>query len=73
MSGCSTGCGHNWAARSRETLAFLYKLDGYADRHGFKDGQAEIRVGAGISLLDNHYRRQTAAWMRLNHLKDAIK
>jgi hypothetical protein len=63
----------NMVRSKRETLAFLYKLDGYADRHGFKNGQANVRVGAGISLLDNHYRRQTAAWRRLNHLKEAIK
>ena len=28
----------------RETLAFLYKLDGYASKHGFKDGRPKIEL-----------------------------
>ena len=58
----------------RETLAFLYKLDGYANKHGFRDGRGKVRLGAdSASFLDIHYRRQTAAWRRLEHLKEKIK
>jgi hypothetical protein len=58
----------------RETLAFLYKLDGYAKRHGFGDGQGKVRLGVdSASFLDIHYRRQTAAWKRLENLKQKIK
>ena len=58
----------------RETLAFLYKLDGYAKRHGFGDGRGKVRLGAdSASFLDMHYRRQTAAWRRLENLKEKIK
>jgi hypothetical protein len=58
----------------RETLAFLYKLDGYATRHGFRDGRAKVRLGVeSASFLDIHYRRQTAAWERLDHLKEKFK
>jgi len=58
---------------NRETLAFLKKLDGYAAKHGFKNGQAKVRLGPDSSLLDIHYRRQTAAWRRLDHLKESFK
>ena len=58
----------------RESLAFLYKLDGYATKHGFRDGRAKVRMAPeASSFLDIHYRRQTAAWKRLDHLKEAIK
>jgi Peptidase family M48 len=58
----------------RETLAFLYKLDGYATKKGFRDGRAKVRMAAdSSSFLDIHYRRQTAAWRRLDHLKEKIK
>ena len=55
----------------RESLAFLYKLDGYATKHGFRDGRAKVRMAPEeSSFLDIHYRRQTAAWKRLEHLKE---
>jgi hypothetical protein len=58
----------------RESLAFLYKLDGYASKHGFRDGRAKVRMAPeSASFLDIHYRRQTAAWKRLEHLKEPIK
>ena len=58
----------------RETLSFLYKLDGYAKKHGFGDGRGKVRLAAeSSSLLDIHYRRQTAAWKRLEHLKEKIE
>ncbi len=53
---------------NRETLAFLKKLDGYAVKHGFREGRAKVRLGPESSLLDIHYRRQTAAHKRLDHL-----
>jgi Peptidase family M48 len=53
----------------REMLIFLNKLDGYANTHGFADGHAKPQPDRDISLLDNHYRAQTAAWKRLKHLK----
>ncbi len=58
----------------RETLAFLYKLDGYAKRHGFGDGHGKVRLGVdSASFLDIHYKRQTAAYKRLENLKQKIK
>jgi hypothetical protein len=57
----------------REALAFLYKLDGYATKHGFKDGKAKVEIRPDLSLLDIRYRRQIAAWKRLDHLKERIK
>jgi hypothetical protein len=58
----------------RESLAFLNKLDGYASKHGFHDGRAKVRMAPdSSSFLDIHYQRQTAAWKRLEHLKDQIK
>jgi hypothetical protein len=63
----------NLGRTNRETLAFLKKLDGYAEKHGFKNGQAKARLGPESSLLDIHYRRQTAAWRRLDHLKENFK
>jgi hypothetical protein len=57
----------------RETLAFLNKFAGYAESHGFPNGQAKVRLDTESSLLDIHYRRQTAAWRRLAHLKERIK
>jgi hypothetical protein len=53
----------------REILIFLNKLEGYAEAHGFRNGRAEPRPGHDVSMLDNHYRAQTAAWKRLKHLK----
>jgi len=63
----------NLGRSKRETLAFLNKLDGYASKHGFKDGKAKVQLHSDSSLLDIHYRRQTAAWRRLEHLKERIK
>jgi hypothetical protein len=53
----------------REILIFLNKLEGYAEAHGFRNGRAEPRPNHDVSMLDNHYRAQTAAWKRLKHLK----
>jgi hypothetical protein len=63
----------NLGRSRRETLAFLNKLDGYATRHGFRDGQAKVRLAPDSSLIDIRYRRQTAAWRRLDHLNERIK
>ena len=58
----------------RESLAFLNKLDGYATKHGFRDGRAKARMAPEeSSFLDIHYRRQTAAWKRVEHLKEQMK
>ncbi len=56
----------------REILIFLNKLEGYAEAHGFRNGRAEPRPNHDVSMLDNHYRAQTAAWKRLKHLKAFI-
>ena len=53
----------------REILIFLNKLEGYAEARGFRDGRAEPRPDHDVSMLDNHYRAQTAARKRLKHLK----
>jgi Peptidase family M48 len=63
----------NLGRSKRESLAFLNKLDGYATRHGFRDGQAKVHLAPDSSLLDIRYRRQTAAWRRLDHLKATFK
>jgi Peptidase family M48 len=54
----------------REILVFLQKLDGYAKKHGFENGRVKPQPGRGVSPLENHYRAQTAAWKRLEHLKE---
>ena len=64
-SGSSPGCG-SLGRSKRETLAFLNKLDGYAERHGFQDGQAKVRLGArfvscSISTTEADGRLE-AAW-----------
>jgi hypothetical protein len=62
----------NFGRSRREGLAFLNKLDGYATKHGFHDGRGKVRLSAeSASLLDIRYRRQTAAYKRLEHLKEA--
>jgi hypothetical protein len=64
----------NFGRSRRESLAFLYKLDGYATKKGFRDGRAKVRLAPeASSFLDIHYRRQTAAWKRLEHLKEILK
>jgi hypothetical protein len=64
----------NFGRSKREGLAFLYKLDGYATKHGFRDGRAKVSMAPELlSFLDIHYRRQTAAWKRLEHLKERAK
>ncbi len=64
----------NFGRSRRESLAFLYKLDGYATKHGFRDGRGKVRMAPeSSSFLDIHFRRQTAAWRRLEHLKEQIK
>jgi hypothetical protein len=64
----------NFGRSKRESLAFLYKMEGYANRHGFGSGRGRVRLAAdNASLLDIHYRRQTAARLRLQHLKEKIK
>ena len=59
---------HAFGRTRRETLSFLNILDGFAKNHGFGNGHAKPIANA--SPLDNHYRAQTAAWMRLKHLKE---
>jgi Peptidase family M48 len=56
----------------REILVFLTKLEGYAEKHGFRNGGIKPEPGRGISPLENHYRAQIAAWKRLKHLKEFI-
>jgi hypothetical protein len=64
----------NFGRSKREGLAFLYKLDGYATKRGFRDGRAKVSMAPELlSFLDIHYRRQTAAWKRLEHLKELAK
>jgi Peptidase family M48 len=54
----------------REILIFLSKLEGYAKKHNFEDGHAKPQPDRDISMLENHYRAQTAARKRLKHLKE---
>jgi Zn-dependent protease with chaperone function len=53
---------------SRECLAFLNKLEGYAKSHGFENGRAKPTLGA--SMIDNHLPAHTAAYKRLKRLKE---
>jgi len=63
-----------------DCLAFLRKLAGYAQANGFADGQGKLedlfKEGRGnpdgvsaISPIENHLRAHSAAWERLDHLK----
>jgi hypothetical protein len=56
----------------REILIFLKKLEGYSKKNGFENGRAKPQAGQGISLLENHYRSQTAARKRLKHVTELI-
>jgi hypothetical protein len=56
----------------REILIFLKKLEGYSKKNGFENGRVKPQAGQGISLLENHYRSQTAARKRLKHLTELI-
>jgi hypothetical protein len=55
----------------REILLFLLKLDGYAERNGFRNGRAA--PAQGMMPLENHYRAKTAARKRLKHLKELME
>ena len=57
----------------REVLSFLRKFEGYAKKNGFYDGRAKPQLGNDSSPLENHYRSQTAAWKRLNELKEFMQ
>ncbi len=52
----------------RECLTFLNKLVRYAAAHGFTNGRAKPKPG--YSLIDNHLPAHTAAFLRLQHLKE---
>jgi hypothetical protein len=56
----------------REILIFLKKLEGYSRKNGFENGRVQPQAGQGISLLENHYRSQTAARKRLKHMTELI-
>jgi hypothetical protein len=53
-----------------ECLAFLRKLEGYAQKHGFENGRGKPQPNLGAPLLENHLRAHTAARMRLKQLKE---
>jgi hypothetical protein len=55
-----------------ECLAFLRKLDGYAQAHGFENGRGKPQLGPDSSPLENHYRAHTAARKRLRQLKELM-
>ncbi len=56
----------------REILIFLTKLYGYAEKNDFRNGRAKPKPGRGISLLENHYRSQTAVRKRLKNLQELM-
>jgi len=51
-------------------LKFLRKFKGYAEDHKFPNGHAAPDPKA--NPLENHFRANTAAWKRLNHLVPEI-
>jgi len=51
----------------REILMFLAKLEGYAEKHGFRNGRITPAPARGV---ENHYRAKTAARKRSEHLKE---
>jgi hypothetical protein len=56
----------------RETLAFLRKLKGYAEKNEFENGRVKPKANGESWPLENHYRAHTATWKRLEHLKEFI-
>jgi hypothetical protein len=56
----------------RECLAFLRKLDGFAQANGFYNGRAKPGLGRDSSPIENHLRAHTAAWKRLKELAAII-
>ena len=64
----------NLGRSKRESLAFLQKFEGYAQKNGFGSGRAkEPLFGDESSPLDNAYRRKTAARKHLRHLQEDLK
>jgi hypothetical protein len=55
-----------------ESLAFLRKFDKYADNNGFKNGRGKPQPGSDSTPLENHFRAHTAAWRRLDRLKELM-
>ncbi len=55
-----------------ECLAFLRKLEGYAQAHGFENGRGKPQLGKESSPLENHFRAHTAARHREKHLKELM-
>jgi hypothetical protein len=55
-----------------ECLAFLRKLEGYAQAHGFENGRGKPQLGKDSSLLENHLRAHTAPRKRVKQLKELM-
>ncbi len=53
----------------RETLMFLVKFQGHAERNGFKNGRALSDTKSDLMLVERHYRNHPAAWDRFERLK----
>jgi Peptidase family M48 len=56
----------------RESLAFLRKFEGYATARGFPLDRGKPEPGGNRALVENHFRAHTAAFRRLDHLKELI-
>jgi Zn-dependent protease with chaperone function len=53
----------------REAWMFLIKFEGFAKKHGFRNGRMSLDPTSGMTLVENHYRAHPAAWERLDRLK----
>ena len=53
----------------REALMFLIRLQGHAERTGYRNGREVPEPKSGLTLVENHYRSHPAAWDRLDRLK----
>jgi Zn-dependent protease with chaperone function len=56
----------------RESLAFMQKLDRYAEANGFLQGSMAPESGRAASLFENHYRAHPNASTRLKKLKAIV-
>jgi hypothetical protein len=51
-----------------ESLAFLRRLKGYAERNGFENGRRQLKPIPDASPLDNHLRAHPPVYKRLDEL-----
>ena len=58
----------------RESLTFLYKLDGYATERGFRDGRAKVGWVSNFGIVSRYPLSKADGRLgRLEHLKEKFK